>query len=384
MLLATDIAFIASFRTQFYIILGAETWVFASLLCLWSGRRAGYFFSGVCFGLAVYGYFVLGFFGPALALIVLSREDRKFFLWGTGVVVGLLPYAAGYLSLAINLGGYSQTLDWLRAITNGLAPMSSHLSLWETIKYTASIASMGLSNAGNELMIFARPVSGIWTVIKLCIFAGVSALLLLMARRNRTWMFVLLPVSYFAVALIFGSRLWAHHFGVLVAIAYLMVAILIGQVATTRARSIVAVCFAIIFAIGNFHQSNNFYRSLDGTGGVKLTSDALNRFAYEAMSERDIFYVFPDWGFFMGFNLLTENKVRFATDVNAISSGRNGAKRVAIAFWSQTDEPKYVELLTRDGATTTDTRVYRRRDGEPAFWVVYGNFASPAVANANQ
>jgi hypothetical protein len=76
-LLATDIAFIASFRTQFYIILGGEMWLFASLVALWHGGRKGFFLSGVCYGISIYGYFVLGFFAPAMALLVMSRPEKR-------------------------------------------------------------------------------------------------------------------------------------------------------------------------------------------------------------------------------------------------------------------------------------------------------------------
>ncbi len=227
--------------------------------------------------------------------------------------------------------------------------------------------------------VFTRPVSGAWTTIKLVIFACVLLGLFWSIRRNRGWIFILLPISYFGVALLLGSRLWAHHFGVFVASAYLLLAMFIGYWATTRSRAIGAACFAVLFLCGNVHQADNFFRSLNGTGGVNRTTDALNRLAYDALSEPRVLYVFPDWGFFMGFNLLTENKVRFTLDPASIPGVRNGAGKVSVAFWSKSDEAKYVELLKQDGATATETKTYRRRDGEDAFWVVTGDFASVAA-----
>ena len=374
-LLATDIAFLASFRTQFYIILGGQTWLFASLLALWIGRRGGFFLSGVCFGLAIYGYFVLGFFAPAMAVLVLGQPDRRPIIWICGFVIGMLPYVAGYASLVDALGGLNQAADWLRNAIHALAPTSSKQGVWESIQYMATLAYEALTNVGNEAMIFNQPVSGIWAPIKVAILVAFAAIAVIRIPRSRAMLLALLPISYLIAASFFGHRLWVHHLSVMVALAYLLLAIVLGELSGGGRRASIAILLcAAVFAAGNMHQANNFHRVLSDTGGTRMTTDALTRFAEAARSEPDTLYVFPDWGFFMPFELLTENRVPFTLDVSQIGTARGRASHVVIAFWSETDQQKYRDVLTQAGVQDVSSRIYRRRDGQPAFWVVSGAF----------
>lgn len=373
-LLACDIAFIASFRTQFYIILGGEMWLFASLMALYYGRPLGFFLSGVCFGLSTYGYFVLGFFAPAMAVLVLARPDRRPFHWIGGFCVGLLPYVAGYASLVSAQGDLHGALAWLQAATRGLAPLSSHLSLLDSLRYTSQIAWFALSDAGNESMLFGRSVSGVWAVIKVATIVAIILAFLVRGKETQTKLLILMPASYFCVAAIFGSRLWAHHFSTLVPVAYLLLAAAAAEFLSGNKHRLLVFGVAIVFVAGNLHQGNNFYRALEATGGVGKTTDALSRLATDARDRPDTLYVFPDWGFFMSFNLLTENRVPYVLDADHIADARGERTNVEIVFWAPSDEKKYRDALTAAGAKTVESRAYYRRDGMLAFEALVGRF----------
>lgn len=375
-LLATDIAFLASFRTQFYIVLSSELWLFASLLALWRGRRLGYFLSGALFGLAVYGYFVLGFFGPALAVFAFTRPDRKLILWAAaGFVVGMFPYVAGYASMVIAFGGVPQAIDHVRQAVLGLAPMASKLSAWESLQHAVLMGELALNNIGNELMIFGEVVTGSRGDIKFWLFCGAFALAAARFRRRpAALLMVLLPVSYMAVAAMFGSRLWVHHFSVLVPIAYLLTAVSVGDLVRGRWASAAAIAVAALLLAGNVQQSQAFHDKLAQTGGTGKFSDALTRLAEDALRETGTLYVFPEWGFFMPFNLLTANRVPYVVDAERIDRAKCGCDRVALAFWSADDTAKYTSVLNDKGLRNVETEVYAQRDGRPAFYVVKGEF----------
>lgn len=374
LLLATEIAFLASFRSQFYIILSAEAWLFASLVALWRGGRIGHLLSGVFFGLAIYGYFVLGFFLPAIAILIMNRKDRQPLLWMAGIAAGLLPYVAGYASLVWALGGPSNALAWLNETVRTLAPFSSKLGLSESLTGVWDRSLLALTNAGNELMLFGEVLGGGWSRGKAFAFVAITLLAALACHRWRALCVALLPLAYVAVAAFFGSRLWAHHFVVLVPLSYLVLAVAIGLLPLRKPAAIGIAIVAGFFVVGNLHQSNRFHERLNETGGARMASNALSQFAEEARRNRDTLYVFPDWGFFTSFALLTENRIPYLLDASAITSARGTAERVVIAFWNDRDEEKYASLLMQAGARETATSVYRQRDGRPAFLVVSGRF----------
>lgn len=383
LLLATDIAFLASFRSQFYIILSAEAWLLASLLGLWRGGRPGYFLSGFCFGLAVYGYFVLGFFLPAMAVLILARQGRQPLVWAAGLIVGLMPYVAGYASLIWALGGLSNTLMWLNETVQSLAPFSSKLGIWASLTGSWERALLALTNAGNELMLFGEVLDGGWSRGRSLALVAIALMALLTCLRWRLLSVALLPVTYVAVAAVFGNRLWAHHYVVLVPLVYLVLAVALGQLPLRKMTAFVVAIGASIILIGNLHQANRFHARLNETGGTRMASNATSQLAEDARRAPDTLYVFPDWGFFMPFVLLTENKVPYILDAAAIPAAGGNSGQVAIAFWNDRDREKYAGLLTQAGARETTTITYRQRDGRPAFLVVRGSFRHAGPGRAD-
>jgi 4-amino-4-deoxy-L-arabinose transferase-like glycosyltransferase len=402
--LATDIAFIASFRTQNYIILAGEVWLLASILCLLQtslDRRGVWrpFLSGVFFGLAAYGYFVFLFFGPAVIWLAGStatgKTKRDIAIWIGGVVVGMLPYVAGYASLVVALGSISDAIAWIQAALHNLSPFSSQLSLWGDVINAGHLSQYAMTNASNEFMLLGGRLHASWpnlrlTGIALVLLCGLVATLASkrVSNRNRqtSALLIALPLVYILVASPLGTRLWAHHFSVLIPLGYVSAAIAASQLMSWKKeglRDLTKVFPKVICVIGvvvlclNVRQQNHFYSELEETGGVGLATNALTTLAEEARPlKTSVVYIFPDWGFFMSFALLTNNQVPYALELSpyVISQYHQTADEIRVAFWKETDVQKYSALLDQYGVHNLQVQTYRRNDGKPAFYMVRGSF----------
>ena len=383
--LATDIAFLASFRTKFYVIVSGDVWLLVSLLLLWRGGRKTLFVSGVCYGLAIYAYFVFGFFAPAIGLIAIIQANKHARIWAAGFATGLLPYVLGYVSFVAAFGNPIDGIVTLVGQSAGLLrTSSSYLPPLQTIQHDLLWARLAIDNGGNELMTFSRVLGGDWGLIKAAVFALIAIILLFRIPRDRAAMYMMLPASFLAIATNFGARLWVHHFSVLVPIAYLLLAVFLGTALPRRTGTILAAVCAVVFIGGNVYQAAAFHGELTTTGGIGKSSDVLTRLADDARADPGTLYVFPEWGFFMPFALETENGVPYVLDLTDVNRAKVRSRRIALAFWSKSSEPKYREALAALGIVQICDRAYRQRDGQPAFWVMYGNInpgAAPAECN---
>jgi hypothetical protein len=381
--LATELAFGASFRTQFYIVMGGAAWLFVSLLLAlpadetsWITKRR-VFWSGVFSGLAGYGYFVLWFFVPAtLAFATCKRPWREVRAWLAGAAVGVSPFVLGYLSLFVKKHGLEGTLAFLHGMLGQLKPFEGAGGdghLWHAL----TLASLAVTDAGNESMVFGRPLGGAWASAKcvLLILGTIAALGVGISRWRRPGevaplaLLACLPVSFIVLASFFGTRLWAHHFCVLVPFVYLLPAVAIGRNAS-RAVAVVAV----LVLAGNVVQQAGFHRELARTGGVGRMTDALNTMAIEARGEDGrVAYIFPEWGFFTSFSFFTGNRVAYALDTEPSTLDklvRNGHDQWRIVYWDASQAGRYEALLRARGAAHVALRAFQTRDGKPAFYML--------------
>jgi hypothetical protein len=396
--LATEIAFIASFRTQFYIVLGGATWLFFSLMLAApihpddpiSRRRL--FWSGVFSGLAGYGYFVLLFFVPGtLAMTALRPQSnwRQTFRWITGVIVGLTPFALGYLSLILKLHGITPALALIRSLVTTLHPFADSGASDGNLLYSWHMAHLAITNDGNDAMIFGHALPSIWGEAKFYLLVactlGMSLwvfICLLRRKESPLWALPgLLPLSYWLFASLFGHRLWAHHFCVLVPFVYLLPTLLLGQLfkasksaATTRIAAVSLVCLGCVTA--NVLQQNDFHSALARSGGEGMSTQALTQLAVEARGAgKNVAYVFPEWGFFTSFCLLTENKVRYVIDADPATLAdlrQTGHDDFRLAYWQPAQREPYIAVLKQAGAHTITERTFTTLDGRPAFYLLEG------------
>jgi hypothetical protein len=397
--LATEIAFTASFRTQFYIVMGGATWLFFSLMLAApveartpaSKRRL--FWSGIFSGLAGYGYFVLLFFVPGtLALITLRPQTswRETFRWIAGLAVGLMPFALGYLSLLLKLHGITPTVAFIRSLITALHPFQGSGANDGNLLYSWHMARLAITNDGNDSMIFGHALPSIWGEAKFYLLTICSLVMSLwvtvcLLRRRETPLWALpglLPLSYCLVASLFGHRLWAHHFCILVPFVYLLPALLLGQLFKTSrigpSPRIAAISFVCLGCLtGNVSQQSDFHHALARSGGEGMSTQALTQLALQARGAGpNVAYVFPEWGFFTSFCLLTENKVRYVTDINPgtwAELERTGYNDFRLAYWQPTQREQYIAALRQAGAHTITERTFTTLDGRPVFYLLEGH-----------
>lgn len=394
--LATELAFTASFRTQFYIVMGGATWLFVALAYAIPMdshpelARKRTLLSGVFAGLACYGYFVLGFFVPGMLLLVAWRRRegwRDLPRWLAGFTVGLLPYALGYLSLVIKLKGLEPTLAFMHYMLGQLHPFNASGASGNNLAFAWNMVRLAVTDQGNEAMMFGQPLESTWSWIKygclLISLAATTALLMFrLIRRDQRLVRTLpalLPWSFLGVASFFGERLWAHHFCVLVPFIYLLGALLLLECldalrASPRTRKMIigaALCVCVAF---NLVQQATFHEELARTGGTGKMPEALNTLAEEARtSSPQVAYVFPEWGFYTSFSFLTGNRVRYVDNAEArtfTQMRERGYRTFRLAFWNAADEERYRRILVDAGARNVTRRIYARRDGQPAFYLL--------------
>ncbi|RAO74790.1 glycosyltransferase family 39 protein [Dyella jiangningensis] len=394
--LATELAFSASFRTQFYIQMGGAAWLVVALAYAMpindqpelARRRT--LLSGVFTGLACYGYFVLGFFVPGLVLLIAWRRRggwRDLPAWLAGLILGLTPYALGYLSLLIKLKGIAPTLAFIHNMLGELHPFEASGATGNNIAYAWNMTRLAVTDQGNESMIFGQKLESAWSAIK---YGGLVFSLLIMSgllifrligRKERLvrTLPVLLPWSFLAVASLFGTRLWAHHFSVLVPFVYLLGALLLLEcLDALRAspfvnKAVIAVALGACLAC-NLVQQADFHRELARTGGTGKMPEALNTLAEEARgSSAQVAYLFPEWGFYTSFSFLTGNRVRYVDNAEGrtlMQLRSRGYRTFRLAFWNAADSERYSQILFAAGAQNITERVYTRRDGVPAFYLI--------------
>ncbi|MET0332084.1 MAG: hypothetical protein ABW154_11725 [Dyella sp.] len=388
--LATELAFSASFRTQFYIVMGGATWLFVSLRLLYSlptqsrpGRRI--LWAGFFSGLAGYGYFVLFFFAPGMLAIVILRKGANRHLtlcWILGFAFGLSPFVFGYISLALKLHGIGPMLHYVGNLVGQLHPFASGSA---NFYYAWHMVTLALSDAGNESMIFGEPLLGWWGGIKVLVgtlstLGTLILLAILLWRRDPrryTLLPVLLPVSYLLMATLFGHRLWAHHFCVLVPFVYLLPLCLwtvTTQLLSTSTRLRLAV-FLILTALCltiNLAQQVSFQRALAISGGYGKSVEALNELGIAARrAGPDVAYVFPEWGFFTSFCILTGNQVRYVIDLEPATLTKlkqQGYRELRLFYWEPPSVEGYRQQLQQAGLIETSTQQFKTRDDKPAFY----------------
>ncbi|RUP23998.1 MAG: phospholipid carrier-dependent glycosyltransferase [Curvibacter sp.] len=402
--LACDAAFVMSFRTQNYIIQGGMTWLLLSVDSLLTQQDRSpqeapgdcFMRSGVFAGLAIYGYFVLGFFVPALAVAVLAlaapgRRRHSLGRWALGVGLGLMPYVLGYASMMVALGGPKALLVHMEHTVRGLAPMVSGYTLTETLSYLLSIARLALSDGGNEFMMFRQGVSGPWAENKLDLLAlamllGASLLIWRGARiaplqRIGAWLILMLPISYGASCMVFGHRLWAHHFTVLVPLLYLGLACTLALALdtlqppdrSTRGGPWLAGALCLALLGGNIAQQQRVFDALARTGGVGLMSHNINLMARQALDDQGkAVYVLPEWGFLMPMVFLTGNRVPIRTglDTRWLERFRGQGTELRLAVWNEDQLAQYRTELQRLQLPELGLQTYRQLDGPIAFYVL--------------
>jgi len=402
--LATDSAFVYAFRTQGYITIAPLVLLLFSFLFLLylsdlrKERKEKFsiilIFSGIFFGLAFYGYFIYIFFLPALIFFLLKMNtgvfsDRKVMLfWMVGFLIGVTPYFYGYANLFIGWGGISGFSDNLNKTLLSLNVFPQDVSqsmggivigyIWEA-----------LSNNFSNRVVFhgqASLLSGI-KVFVLGIFIIVTFFVSFVRRHERMvkffqWYFIFI-ISYIGGALVFSSRLGAHHMLLFVPMIYIGLGFSLlewfsgisgkGLAKRSVLNIFVLLIFFVFIGFSNIFEQVRFQSLLRMTGGVGLYSDSINYFIDGALRKnpKQIVYAFPEWGFFMQFAFLTEGKMPYVVvyDEKSIKKILCGGKYVSIVRWLKNENfnSEIFEDLDNLGIPS-EKEIYYQRDGRPIFY----------------
>jgi putative flippase GtrA len=402
--MATELAFIASFRTQMYIVMSGAFWLLLALYFALGSRPASIgnqapaqfaklplLVSGACAGLAVYSYFVFLFFLPVFVIAgwLHTRSWRPVLFWLLGFAAGMQTYVLGYTLALISLGGLEPMLDWLNTSTVDLNPLSSVQTLGQRWTYAWSLFVMSLENWGNEAMIFGSPEPAVWPIWKVRLLVYVPLLFAAVAfarsirQRSATaeapalvanWHIALLPVTFVVVSTYFGDRLWSHHFSALIPVSYLGFFLGVHYLkAATRVAipTWVGAVLTLVFLGANVHQQQVFFERLSATGGNAYFSDALNRLAEDAMNtDAELVHVFPEWGFYMPFALLTGNSRQYEVELNDATLQRlvTSGRHLRLCYWTPENESTYRDQLLAYGYGMGNNETYLQRDGGIAFY----------------
>ena len=411
--LATELAYIASWRTQNYIVLSGCLWLLAAL---WLALRPvpgrhHLLLSGLSMGLAVYCYFVFLFFVPAWLWMGwrnsrfshdsrLQGRWRPLAWWLGGFVLGMQTYVLGYVSLVIKLKGPAGALTWLQQMLGALSPMASQTEGLQVLAHLWQSARWAAANWSNEMLMLGAPISGGWTHVKFGLFVtciAVLTLLALLSRQMKVYTPVAdihgvavpapapafagasqlawLPLSFWACAMVFGTRLGAHHYASWLPLLYVLTAV--GAAALCRMlppvwRWAPAVALALMSLL-NLQQQTPFFDRLAATGGTGRFTNAINRLADDALHlPPQVVHVFPDWGFMMPFNFLTGNQRPYVIDLSDFTLGQLRQQRspLRVVYWNEADGATHRAKLEAAGYEVTQVAPYLRRDQAPAFWLM--------------
>lgn len=400
--MAIDPSFSYAFRTQSTITLFACTWMLLALALLrWNGHRGEApwraLWSGIFCAWAGVGYFVAGFFAPAVAVAawVLARTEPRGAAgyrarWIAGFVLGLAPAIAGYGLLVDDAGGMAQAVDYVRTQQSQLKPFSSTLGLVERLSYAWTMIVAVVSNAWHHSMMFQEWVEVPLTPIKLLLLAALPAALWIAAELQRRATFahrtlVALPLCFVALALVFGNRLAGHHYVVLVPCLYAALGYGLERSVSGLARGAGVAAVAVLAALGvvNVLGQSAEARRLQETHGVGFMSDAINRFATDlSHAAHKPFVYFPDWGLAMPVALITRGTVgmdsveNFAQARELLCAGRD----VGVALIEGDRAARAQRWQARIGWSPPEVTHYRQHDGTPLFdYVMFrSDPASPA------
>lgn len=364
-LLALDPSFSYAFRTQSYITLLPDAWLLVAVALVVGstpdgGRR--WRLSGGLAGLAVSCYFVHAFFLPALLLAVWQGAERgndrrrACMQWGTGFLLGLAPLLLGYALLLRGVGSPGGMVAFFREQQSSLGAFSSPLSFADRLSFAWRMIDGVVANAWHHSMMFGEwkdvPGSG----IKLLLLVGVPYALWIASEAQGTGIaaqraILSLPLSFAAVALVFGDRLGGHHYVTVLPILYAGLVVTLQQLSARMpskpVRAGIVGLVAVAGLVLNIQGQAAEGRQLQATRGVGLMSDAINRFANDlnGMASKPFLFL-ADWGLAIPVAFLTRGTVGmetnedFALGRKLICSGRdvavalvNGDRPARIAQW---------------------------------------------------
>ena len=402
---ALDPGFLFSFRTQFYITCLPCALLFASIGLVERRRdspgRGLAFAAGLLAGLCVYGYFIYLFLAPVAAAHAWSRwrarGDRLGLAlrWLAGGLLGGLPFLLGALLLLVSQGGPAGFVAFMRTYLGALLPSGSGLSAAGRLGYAATLLRFTMEEVGPVVMMLHKAPDPLFPGLRLALLLGLPgcALLLRLLASGRgsgpgagvsPAILVIAGMLCGFVLLVeaFGDHIWLHHAAFVLPAAYAALAIAVDALARPagrRAPLVAAACVAPLL-FGNAVDRQSVMFDLHRTGGVGLASDAIVRFAQDALLPGPPTHAFfPDWGVFMSFEMITRGRIPLDPGFTpeAARAVLCAGQDALVAVIDGPGPDRVADWTARIGWGAPDATAYRQRDGAPVLTALRWHAASP-------
>jgi hypothetical protein len=371
--LVTDPSFIFTFRTQAYITTFPIVLILYGLGQLYAAgerRQKHLLITGLCVGLATWGYFIYAFMIPGILFFIAGDQRTRqlrvipsiaFLLIGFGL--GLLPYIIGYVSLFYRLGGMHQGLEWLRQAVSSLH-VNSDQSYMARLEFVLRQIFESATGAWHWRTFFGtEPVGDYGQIAKLAVLTLLPLAAFPLAIQAGPWRrafwFTGLPIlSYVLVASVFGSRMGGHHFCLLLPLLYAVAAIslllLVDRLRAWKGRAISFGLLCIGATVVNLTFFAAFISRLEAQGGAGLYSSVVSDYTARLRREGDRTpHVFMDWGGLLQFIYLTEGKITAydGSQLHAVLCRYNGGNAV---FLGADALKRGLQAMENDNLTVTD------------------------------
>jgi dolichyl-phosphate-mannose--protein O-mannosyl transferase len=409
LLLAVDVSFLVSFRTQAWNVIHPLPFFLGAMLVLipraekqppLTRNRA--FAAGLLIGFAGYGYFV--YWLLTLPLLIAFILFYRNLLTRKAVVAGLLGCFLGCLPLIFAL--YSLARNAPQVFAQYLGRTGSPLGLSDRLTHLG--AKIFATFSGQEApQYIAGPHHICWSEAKAYLWAAAAVCLIAMffirgeSQKKKFILLCILCVGlFFAACLKFGEQIAVHHVVILLPFAYLALAAFVelltsqstglDQKPPRRWRMILGGClfagFTFFVVPMNLLQYRAMTRELVRTGGVRLYSSAVNSLAeYLLVRRRDDTIIFCDWGYMLPCHFLSRGVLHheyYYGDTEAewkekipglfASSERLTfvLPRDTIGVWRSPKDIQKIRSIIMSSAETSQKRlrfseVFYQRDGTP-------------------
>ena len=404
LLIIVEPTFIMSFRTEAGLnLVGAIFLLLAFKYLFFIKNKKDIFIIGLLLGLSFYGYFnYLFFFFIFLFFLFIYSPIKKMLLlkfYFFGFFIGSIGYLIGYLSSISFLGGIDNFINYFTVQFTSVDPFRADETYYESLILSINKFFSSVLNHGNESMVFSKVYSDDFKEIKryffsLSIFLPLIFWLFHKKRFSHHSIMVnpiILPVSIIMFIIfqsILGSRLHSHHFILLLPVIYLTFIIFINDffnflnlrfVQFKKINSFwpylitVPILVSILFV--SFIQVKKYNDVLNETGGLYKFSSSLNNFAKDARIEinDNPFYIFPEWGFFTTFKILTENKIMYSiyeVTPELIRKNKLESRKIRIAYWDHNKIIETQDMLLREFDINTFITTYYSKNGVKTFYVL--------------
>ncbi len=378
--MALDPAFVLQFRTQFVITVLPVSLLLVALALAWRcmtepcGKRL-LIIGGLAAGLSVYGYFHYAFFVLALGLALVARLRSGAAPWAVGLALGALPILAGWGLAALNTGDFGAL--WEEALARGTLRDSSDPVA--RIGSTIGLISFALDGTGISRMFFDNVAPEPFAPVKIAfiiLLPVVVAGLLEVRRRSEPQIRLMMLVSVvppLAYGVVFGDRLWAHHFAPMVPLLYCAAGVVLMRVlAISARRSIAAGLVGVLASVValNALSFGQALKRLEVTGGSGYFSTAINEFSAAARADQAL-YVLPDWGLFMPFQMISSGDTQFLARFagNEIDRALCGGRDVVLASMVSNEVTSHEQRIVQVRWAAPHSTVFADRLGQSVILV---------------